>query len=384
MVKPQEIRLRLIRQWENPKYRVERILGDRLPEAIKIREPSPKEINEGGGEVNLEVGKIIAEWKSIPGVLLRTEPKKYKTLELEQLPESWIISSLQEWAEACQNEEISNQILTLKSLLEITPPLYHEFLVRKKHFWCKLEKPIDSMLVAVEVAESLSRGCCDGAPLRSYPVAGHVGTKFIEDHKDLITSLLDLRYDGEVRAIGLDKFLNTASEGSRWALLVDFNSNTLPIQKMRVRTSDLILPFTTAKTVLIIENEQCLHLLPPLEDTLIISGAGIDLGWTSAEWLKERTVYYWGDIDTWGLSMLSTVRKNLPKVHAALMTLDLVEQFHAQTTKEEKNYPGISLEHLTEKEHRLFTFLKSNNLRLEQEFLSKDVVWNALKNCANS
>ncbi len=48
-------------------------------------------------------------------------------------------------------------------------------------------------------------------------------------------------------------------------------------------------------------------------------GAGLNLGWLAAPWLQERTVAYWGDLDTWGLHMLAIARGHVPHLHALLM-----------------------------------------------------------------
>ncbi len=54
-------------------------------------------------------------------------------------------------------------------------------------------------------------------------------------------------------------------------------------------------------------------------DTIAVLGAGLNLGWLAAPWLQERSLAYWGDLDTWGLRMLATARHHLPHLHALLM-----------------------------------------------------------------
>ena len=56
-----------------------------------------------------------------------------------------------------------------------------------------------------------------------------------------------------------------------------------------------------------------------MQDTIAVLGAGLNLGWLAAPWLQERSVAYWGDLDTWGLHMLAIGRHHLPHLQALLM-----------------------------------------------------------------
>ena len=84
---------------------------------------------------------------------------------------------------------------------------------------------------------------------------------------------------------------------------------------MRELTS-VLLP---ASRILIVENERCLYQLPIMENTIVILGAGFNLGWIHAETLAGKSIAYWGDIDTWGLVMLAKARSLRPGIHVLLM-----------------------------------------------------------------
>ncbi len=86
-----------------------------------------------------------------------------------------------------------------------------------------------------------------------------------------------------------------------------------------MRASELGLLPETITHILIVENERCLHQLPALANTVAILGAGLNLGWMQAEWLAQRRVAYWGDMDTWGLTMLAKARQALAGVVAVQM-----------------------------------------------------------------
>lgn len=56
--------------------------------------------------------------------------------------------------------------------------------------------------------------------------------------------------------------------------------------------------------ILIVENKQSLKQLPTLKNTLVILGAGNNLSWPENKSWQHKKLYYWGDIDTWGLAIL--------------------------------------------------------------------------------
>jgi hypothetical protein len=60
--------------------------------------------------------------------------------------------------------------------------------------------------------------------------------------------------------------------------------------------------------VLIVENERCRHQLPLLPDTVASWELALILSGCFAAWPQDRRIAYWGDLDTWGLLMLSRAR----------------------------------------------------------------------------
>ena len=62
-----------------------------------------------------------------------------------------------------------------------------------------------------------------------------IDTKFFERNAQLVTALLDVRFDGEVSKIGLASFLGAFTESDHWLLLLDLDGSLLPFKQMRVR-----------------------------------------------------------------------------------------------------------------------------------------------------
>ena len=132
-----------------------------------------------------------------------------------------------------------------------------------------------------------------------------------------------------------------------------------------------------------VENEESGYSLPELPNTIAIIGGGKNVAWMNSQWLASKSVGYWGDIDTWGLSILSDVRRYLPGVVALMMDKETVTQFPERMSAESKPWPYALLpENLTPEEILLFNGLKSGdfeNTRLEQERLSQDFIEKQLR-----
>ena len=90
----------------------------------------------------------------------------------------------------------------------------------------------------------------------------------------------------------------------------------------------------------------------------------------SASWLKDRTIHYWGDIDTHGFAMLDRLRAYFPHVRSLLMDRQTLLAHRTLWVREQTPHGG-SLVRLGQEEKALFEDLVANRLgvgiRLEQE-----------------
>jgi len=101
-------------------------------------------------------------------------------------------------------------------------------------------------------------------------------------------------------------------------------------------------------------------------------GYGVDV-LSAVAWLREKEIYYWGDIDTHGLAMLDQVRSFLPQTCSMLMEESILLKYRHLWSVEDKPFLG-QLTRLTPEEHRLLCSLQNNTwgkgVRLEQERIS--------------
>ena len=126
----------------------------------------------------------------------------------------------------------------------------------------------------------------------------------------------------------------------------------------------------------VVENIQSGLACPNLENSIVVCGGGKNISWMNAKWLQHKQVFYWGDIDSEGLNILSMVRQKIPHVIALMMDEATVLQFQNHMVDEPDSIFSEP-QYLTADELKLFHDLRAQtfkNRRLEQERISVDWV----------
>jgi hypothetical protein len=218
--------------------------------------------------------------------------------------------------------------------------------------------------------------------LRQLDVAG-VDSKFIETRKALLAELLDLVMPADAIA--------TAASGARqfetrYGLL-----GKPALVRFRILDpahyiggmSDLSVPvaqFAALKLdveqVFITENEINGLAFPDVERAMVIFGGGYAIDrLAQIDWLHQRDLVYWGDIDTHGFAILDRLRAHLPHARSVLMDAATLHAHRPLWGAEDsdKRYAG-QLTRLGVDEHALFQSLRDDvfgeRIRMEQERLA--------------
>jgi len=325
--------------------------------------------------------QFIEQWRAYPiQKFIRWDTKNYRDLSKQEVPAFLIIESIQELiefigAEASKRSGIWSE--NMSPLLDINKDIYPALV---KHLET-LEKIThsDAQLLA-QLIPQLSSDMGKELYLRALPLIG-VDTKFLETYKTLIADLLDILYDGQVSRVGgLQEWLGCLSAPKGWLTIRPLCKKTIismaGIPMMQL-TGDMLRQYTLpASNILIVENLQTGLGLPDMKDTIAVIGGGKNITWVVTEWLKGKRVAYWGDIDTWGLSILSDVRSKYNTIEPLMMDHETVRLHEERMVVEEKPYGTCPL-YLSKPEEQLFNDLKSDCFRasrLEQERLSSDYI----------
>jgi hypothetical protein len=230
-----------------------------------------------------------------------------------------------------------------------------------------------------------------GIYLRQVDIAG-VDSKFIEAHRGALSELLDLALPAEAiehSASGLSQFsrrygfldkplrIRFRLLDERVALLTTGQAQDISLTQAAFAQLDLPL-----SRVFITENEVNFLAFPPVADSMVIFGAGYGFEvLAGAQWLQQRSIHYWGDIDTHGFAILDQLRSQLPQVQSFLMDRPTL-MAHALHWGEEPKPLLRDLARLTGEERAVFDTLRDNRLcarlRLEQERIGFGWVQQAL------
>jgi hypothetical protein len=136
--------------------------------------------------------------------------------------------------------------------------------------------------------------------------------------------------------------------------------------------------------VFVTENRINFLTLPECIGSLAIFGGGYAierLG--SLPWLREKPLYYWGDIDTHGFAILSRLRRHWKHTHSLLMDRATLLAHQALWSEEPQDRRCLhDLDALDDEERALYDDLRSDRLgervRLEQERIGYNEVLEAV------
>jgi hypothetical protein len=293
-----------------------------------------------------------------------------------EVPAYWQLSKPTEWIDAIRDKHVRSEFEAMARWVEHSHPSFHRLMVRKRALW--RDKPVEDVLQALSIAEKITPGCAEAKPLRTMGLFG-VDTKFFERNSRLILELLDERFEGEASRIGLEDFLGAHRESEHWLLVYDLDGGLLPFRRMRLRSVDLQRQPLPGQKILLVENESCIYQLPDLKGTIAVLGSGFDLNWTDADWLRTRSVAYWGDIDTWGLAFLAKARQSMPQLIPLLMTSEVFDRYDAKAVREPVIAGTEPPPGLMPAEQSLYgKLIQSQRGRLEQELIPREEVHAAL------
>lgn len=226
-----------------------------------------------------------------------------------------------------------------------------------------------------------------GLYIRELPINVH--TKFIEEHKGILSQLLE--------AVLPDNVIQKAESDfeKRFSLRSDE-----PLIRVRILDESLrakyTLPFSDFSTpvsqfeslnlqghrFIITENKMNFLTLPALSDSFALFGGGFNISiLKNINWLASCPLLYWGDLDAHGFIILSQLRSYFPQTISVMMdeeTFGAFKEFSVTgTVCSIEKLPYLTLE-----EHDLFTRLSKQTIRLEQERIGQDFVIHMLDNIA--
>ena len=381
----EDLQRQLKRYWERGDLLRSLVSGATLfPVQLVCKGPSSREITDNFAQVRA----WIEELKRTPYIQINWQDVRHRVQGSQRLPSTIVVE--------CENDayawlDLMDDRRVFIDLLEMTRSKQAGLLP-----WLE-RNPLQALQLApvwhllLDVVGWMQQHPAPGIYLRQVDIPG-VQSKFIERHRAVLSEWFDCILPESVQ-------IPAKSGVSQFAARYGFLEKPVRIRFRLldpeitlfegIRGADITLDAPSfcqlklpIRNVLITENEINFLSLPHLKESMAIFGAGY--GWDAlgaAHWLREKALYYWGDIDTHGFAILDRLRDHYPQVCSILMDRATLDAHRSFWGTEQQPYSG-RLERLTADEQDLFQDLQADRirqgLRLEQEHLGFAWVCQAL------
>jgi hypothetical protein len=334
---------------------------------------SNKSLSKDFGQMHKEIAEVFSASKDRKGFGYSVISQSVKTRQhgIQDIPQSIKFESLTDYLKFLNKEKeyylmlenyeiIKAEIPKLGQLLILNP----KAIISNADIWTDLLKVCQWFIHFFEPNKYY---------IRELPISVH--TKFIEENKTILRFLLDelvpdiispseglfekrygLKYDQSlIRFRSLDR--------NFWYIR-HYDDLTVTIEQFGMN-------HINCRRVFIIENKMNFLTFPKTPLSIAIWGKGFAIeSLKVVEWLHNKEIYYWSDLDVQGFQMLSQMRSYFKQTKSLLMDMTVIEKnfdFIVNGTPTNQKLPS----QLSTQELEVYNFLKENNLRLEQERITQ-------------
>jgi len=385
MISPEEIKEKAVKIWNRGTILRAYCNNENIfPLIIPFKKAGGRGLLHDFKKVCLSIEKLISLSKKKAGFGYSIDFREvnHRQLGRQKIPDAIYFETLLDFLIFCRKK---NEFENFKRIYLLTVNKYPELI----SFLAK--KP----LMALQYYKSWGKIILVSLFFRDNPASAiylrqiclpEIDTKFIEKHKKIISEIMEFIYP--------EKYYNSSLSHNafekRFGLLYDqplIRFRILDKNKKIGGLSDITLTLgefiqwnPDINNIFITENKVNGLSLPEHKDSMVIFGLGYGIKiLESVKWLKEKKIFYWGDIDTHGFSILNSFRQIFPQCISILMNEEtLLSHRHAWVREEElKRFTG-ELTSLLQEEKDLYEKLRDNifdiNVRLEQELIAYDYV----------
>ncbi len=388
MITTHQIREKALRCWDSQQLLRAELKGVAMfPLVIRFRKPGAGELLEKFGEVKDWLSELRSHSKEQRGhgYTLTLKPLSHRKLGEQLVPDHICFDSPEDLCRFIGKDKELLQWRKLRVEIEKTHPALAPWIERTPLAILDYKEDWERIFLVISFFQ---KNLQYGRYLRQLEIPG-IDTKFIERHKPLLWELLKIIIPQSANTAGMakdqivEKFSGSGFEqryglkydepAVRFRLLDPALNDGLGLKDMTVPVSDFKKAKIACSRVFVTENKINGLSFPICPKSIVVFGLGYGLGMLSdVDWLKEREIIYWGDIDTHGFAILSQIRSFLPQARSFLMDSDTFLRFRQLCVEEpeESRFTG-KLSNLTQDESKFFDNLREGRLgfrpRLEQE-----------------
>jgi hypothetical protein len=383
---PVDLRAQVQKLWDRGLLQATLSGGEAIfPRRLALKGPGSRELSERFAEVRDWIAQLTGaashyriEWRRV----------NHRTLGTNELPAEIWIDSLEDALGLIGKRRAAEQFAALVVLTRESQPELIPWLVKR---------PLRSLELAddwprlLEIVAWLRKHPRPAIYLRQIDLPG-VHSKFIEGHRGVLGELFDLLLEPEAidpMAAGVGGFCRRYGFRDK-PLRVRFRILDPKLALLPTETDqDITLTQATfaeldlpVAKVFITENEINFLAFPQVPGAMVIFGAGYGFeNLAAADWLREREIFYWGDIDTHGFAILNQLRGFFLRATSFLMDRQTLLAHRTLWGVEPMPETG-NLMRLNSEESTLYDQLRYNHwgdrIRLEQERIGFDSLIEAL------
>lgn len=214
----------------------------------------------------------------------------------------------------------------------------------------------------------------DNQSIREMVIAG-VGGKFLEKRKAILEGALehmDMLKEGEDYRERLG--FRSDDRQTLWIKAhPDDMSGPFGAQQFAVRPSEIKTLPASIRQITIVENVETFYGYDPEPGVCLFFGSGNAISGMAVhvEPLRDLPVVYWGDLDSFGMKILSRLRQVLPQTSSTLMDIETMNGVARDLWRPEPQsdrYTG-DVSGLTQDEQAALDLIRQGHHRIEQEHL---------------
>ncbi len=378
-----EVRAKLLTRWTSGDLLREALVpGVLFPMRISLKYPQGQSLVDDFTSAQSWVKTLssAAEKAQLP---LEWMDINHRQLGRNQLPVALLFDSLEtvlSWLGCWKDTQLF--IKCSQTLLRAHPSLM-PWVIKCPHQLLQLSEQLPLLMVVLAWRQQHP---APGIYLRQLSLPG-VDTKFIERHQKILAAWFELTL----------ATVEINSTSTSFAMRYGFKSKPTSVrfrlldERLFIHgLSDLSIPETDfcrlelgVDTVFIVENDINALAFPAFPRAMVLFGRGYGFdSLLQANWLKNKRLFYWGDIDTHGFAILSQFRSHFSQTKSLLMDTNTLLTHQAHWSTEAKP-SRAELIHLSADERALYVHLQANkfgdNVRLEQEYILFDALGLSLK-----
>jgi hypothetical protein len=385
----QGLKDRLEKKWRKGIFLTQTITPESFtPLRIPLKHPTARELTHDFAKAR----EWVAHWVSYErapdraGFDIEWHDFTHRTLGKNRFPIAVIFPTLADVVGFINKTRQANRFHVLFHIITDRFPQLVELLLDSPLTVLQHDKVWEELLAILDFMSCHPR---PGIYIRQLEIPG-VDTKFIETHKAWLLKLLTC----VLPETAVDKATKgPAAFEARFGFLarparvrfrfLDPDLSIMGLSDLEIPAHDFACLPVQPDTVFIVENDISALSFPSFPNALVIFGRGYSLSALSeARWMVDKTLWYWGDIDTHGFAMIDMIRHYFPRTRSFLMD-EATLRSHQPLWGTEPSPVNRDLLQLVPQEARVYDTLRNHtlapNLRLEQERISFTLVRRAVE-----